>query len=217
METNELKKIWKILVENKLIDKNLAKENILQIISKKGNGIISKMKRRSKIDYWLYLLGLIFIPFITLLVHLSLNHPFANIRPYIGLSFVELFFIYMFANSVNILKFLDMSYNCGSIKESLVSVKSRFESYLKKTYRVSLLFGFSFLIFTLIHILIILGGINNVKFSSTGFNVFLSYVSILLIILIPSWPFILKKDYKIRFDGIFQDLDQTIDELNEEK
>jgi hypothetical protein len=216
METNELKKIWNILAENKLIDKNLAKDSILQIITKKGNGIINKMKRKSKIDYWLYLAGLIFIPVVTMLVHLNLNHPFPNIRPYIGLAFVEIFFINMFFNTVRNLKFLDISNNTGSIKEALVSVKSRFKVYLKKTYWVSLFFGFGFLIFALIHFLIRLGSIENFTFSTTGFNVFASYLSILLIILILAWPFILKKDYKTRFDGILQDIDQTINELNEE-
>jgi hypothetical protein len=214
METDELKKIWHILAENKLIDKDLAKENILQIISKKGNGIINKMKRKSKIDYFIYLSGLIFIPLVTMAVQVNLQHPFPSIRSYIGLSFVELFFIYMFGNSVKILKFLDYSSNTTSIKEALLKVKSYFEAYLKKAYWVSFLFGLSFLIFSLLHFLIILGGINHFTFSSMGFLGFISYFSILLLVLIIAWPFILKIEHNTKFSGLLKDIDHTIDDLN---
>ena len=217
METNELKNIWNALANNNLIDKSLARENIRQIITKKGNGVINKIKRKSKIDYFVYLIGLIFVPVVTLLVHINLQHPFPSMRSYIGLSFVELFFIYMFTNSIRNLKFLDYSYNTGSIKESLLQVKSYFESYLKKVYWINLLFGFSFLIFALVHFIIIIGGINRIKLLSTGFNVFASYVSILLMIFIIIWPFILKIEYKIRFSGPINDINMTIDELNKEE
>ena len=217
METDELKKIWNTLAENKLIDKDLAKENILQIISKKGNGIINKMKRKSKIDYFVYLSGLILVPAATLLVQVNLQHPFPSIRSYIGLSFVELFLIYMFGNSFKILKFLDYSSNTTSIKEALLKVRSYFEAYLKKVYWVSFLFGLSFLIFSLMHFLIILGGINHFKFSSTGFLGFISYFSILLLVLIIAWPFILKIEHNTKFSGLLKDISQTIDELNKEE
>jgi hypothetical protein len=217
METDELKKIWNILAKNKLIDKDLAKENILQIISKKGNGIINKFKKKSKIDYFVYLAGLIFIPVVTIIVHLIIQHPFPNLRSYLGLTFVELFFIYMYANSFKNLKFLGYTYNTGSIKESLLKVKSHFESYLKKAYWINLLFGFSFLIFALIHFIVLLGGIEHFDFSSTGFKGFISFFSILLVVLIIVWPFIAKIEFKYKYSGLLKDINQTIKELNEEE
>jgi hypothetical protein len=38
-----------------------------------------------------------------------------------------------------------------------------------------------------------------------------------MMICIFAWPFILKKDYKIRYSGHLKDIDLTIDELNKEE
>jgi len=219
METEELIKLWKTLAENKLIDNDLAKENIAQIISKKRNGIIHKIKNKSKVEYYIYLIGLIFIPSAALFVHFVLHHPMPNmnLRSYIGTGFAEIFFIYMFGCAVKSLKFLDFSFNTGSIKDSLERVKSYFESYLKKAYWVTLLFGFCFLIFVFIDFLVILGGIGKLNFSQGGFNVFGSYFSILIFIIIITWPFILNFDFKLRYSSLLNDINQTIDELEKEE
>ncbi|MFT7057393.1 MAG: hypothetical protein ACJAR3_003041, partial [Roseivirga sp.] len=62
METVELKKIWNTLAKKQLIDQELAKENILEIITKEGNGIINRMKRKINSDYYVVLFGVIFTP-----------------------------------------------------------------------------------------------------------------------------------------------------------
>jgi hypothetical protein len=211
MENNELKKIWNTLAENKLIDSELAKENILKIITKKGNGIISKMLRKSKIDYYVHLAGLIFIPIATLIVHLNIRIPFSTMRAYFGLAFVELFFLYMIINALRNINFLNFSYNNSSIK-----VKTRFESYWKKEYWVSLTFGYAFLAFTFVHFFIIVGGFHNLSFANSGFQTFASYFIFVILVFMVVWPFILKIQYRMRFSGILDDVNETLIELNSE-
>jgi hypothetical protein len=62
-----------------------------------------------------------------------------------------------------------------------------------------------------------LGGISHFRFSSTGFDVFASWFSILLIIFILAWPFILKIDFKPRYSKLLNDIKKTIEELNNEE
>ncbi len=71
METKNLKNIWNALADNQLVDEKLAKENITEIISKKGKGLFSKMTKKTIFDYWLYLIGLIAVPLATSMVHLN--------------------------------------------------------------------------------------------------------------------------------------------------
>ncbi len=51
METNELKKIWQTLSDEKLIDKSIAKENIERIIKLKSSHTIEKLNKKLKFDY----------------------------------------------------------------------------------------------------------------------------------------------------------------------
>ena len=51
METNELKKIWQTLSDEKLIDKSIAKENIERIIKVKSSKTIEKLNKKLRFDY----------------------------------------------------------------------------------------------------------------------------------------------------------------------
>lgn len=222
METVELKRIWKALAENKLIDKDLAKDNILQIITKKGNGIISKITGKNKFDLYVNLFGVILIPFTILFAaYYNNQHPLTNtdselIRSYLILSLFEILMIYLLSNSIRNVKFLNYSYNTGSLRESLIKVKSYFDSYLKKGYWIGVIFMISMLTFILVDLFMKIGGIDQMNFSSTGPTAFASYFSIFVMILIIAVPFIMKID-SMRYAGVMRDLDQTIDELNEEE
>ena len=217
METSELIKIWNTLAENKLIDKNLAKESILQIISKKGNGIINKMIKKANFDYYLFLFAAILIPLLLLTAHLYIPAPFPDSQSYIGLSAVELFFIYMLSASIRNRKFLNTSFNNGSIKESIGKVESHLKLYLKNYKLISLVFGYIFLTFAIGRFLIRIGGIKNISFSSSGFNLFASHFIILIAALMVIWPLLIKIEIKIRFYGIVKDVNQLLDELNKEE
>jgi hypothetical protein len=217
METNELIKIWNTLVDNKLIDKNLANENIMQIISKKGGGIINKMIKKAKFDFYLFLFAAILIPLFLFTAHLYFPAPFPDSQSYIGLSAVELFFIYMLSASIRNRKFLNTSFNNESIKESIGKVNSHLKLYLKNYRLISLIFGYIFLTFVIARFLIRIGGINNISFSSSGFNLFASHFIIVILALMIIWPLLIKIEIKIRFSGIVKDVNQLLDELKEEK
>lgn len=222
METVELKKIWNTLAENKLIDKDLAKDNILQIITRKGNGVISKIRGKNRFDFYVNLCGVILIPFIILFAaYYNNQHPLANTdselnRTYLILSLSEILMLYLLSNSIRNLKFLNFSYNVGSIKESVIKVKSYFNSYLKKGYWVGVISMISILALILVDYFLKIGGVSQMNFSSAGPNIFESYFSIFVMILIIATPFIMRIDY-MRYAGVMRDLDHTIDELNEEE
>lgn len=220
METVELKRIWNTLAENKLIDKELAKENILKIISKKGTGIISKMKRSSKIQSYFFFFGFVVMPIIILFIMIYNNHYpqdntlSQNMRGYVPLFFWEILMIYGFMNSVSNLKFLCFSHNTGSIKESLITVKSHFIANSKKAYWVGVLFIELIFITILIDILTRISSITHLDFSFTPNNLLSSYFLIFVIIALVVTPFLLKTANK-NFSCIIEGIDQTIDEINE--
>ncbi len=217
METNELKNIWQTLANEKLIDKDLARENIRRIISKKGNGIINKMIKNTRFDYYLFLCGTILIPLFLLTAHLYVPAPFPNLQSYVGLSVVELFFIYMLSSSIRNRKFLSTTYNNESIKESIEKVNSYLKIYLKKYNWISLVFGYSFLTLALIQFLVKIGGFKNISFSASGFNLFSSHLIIVILALMIIWPLLIKIEIKIRYSKTVKDMKQLLDELNDEE
>lgn len=211
METNELKNIWKVLANNNLVDKQIAKENINQIITNKGNGLFSKMKKKISIDYWVYLIGLIAVPLITTMVHLNLMKLLPTIQAYIGITFVEIYLIYMFVNARRKLNFINYSNNNLSIKKSLCSLQEKLKKSISLEYKLGILFGIGFIGFTILQLLITSGGVSNVDFSN-----FTTMIAVLLIAMLFIFPFALKYEFKIRFSGITDDINQTINELNSE-
>ena len=118
METVELRKIWKTLVEENLIDKQLAKEKILEIITKKGNGVISKILRKHRLDFNVYFAAVIFIPLLILFVayHDSQNPGNKTIselgRQYTILLFFEGFMFYALMSIKR-----NMSFSTNEIKK----------------------------------------------------------------------------------------------------
>ena len=217
METAELIKIWNTLAANKLIDKTLARESILQIISKKGNGIIHKMIKKANVDFYLFLVAAILIPLILLTAHFFIPAQFTDLQSYIGLSVAELFFIYMINVSLRNRKFLNISFNNESIKESIGKVNAHLKLYLKNYMWISLIFGYIFLTFAFVRFLTRIGGIKNFSLYGSGFNLFASHFMIVILALIVIFPFLVKLEIKLRFSRLLKDINQLLDQLNEEK
>ena len=221
METVELKKIWSILAEEKLIDKNLAKESILEIITQKGNGVISKLERKHKLDFNVYIGIAIFM----LLVILFLIYrdslgllPKTNSRLggiYLIPCLMEAFIIYVLISLKRNLNFIKYTYNTGTLKESLINVKSYFKTITKKGNWMGTISLIAIFVLIEIDTLMKIGGISNINFSSSGSYIFESYFSLFLIIMIFAIPYIVKMNAK-QYTGVLHDLDQTIEELNEE-
>ncbi len=216
MEISELIKIWNTLADNKLINKELAKESIQQIISKKGGGIIHKMIKKADFDYYVFLSCTILVPLFLITAHLYIPAPFPNMQSYIGLAAAELFFIYMLNGSIRNRKFLNTSFNDESIKESIENINSHLKLHLKYYYWSSLVFGYIFLVFGLIQFLVRIGGIQNISFSASGFYLFASHFIILILALMIIWPLIIKIEIKIRYSGTVKDINELMDQLKEE-
>lgn len=211
METNELKNIWNALAENNLIDKQIAKESINQIITKKGSGLFAKMKKKVFIDYCVYLVGLIAVPVITTMVHLNLMKPLPSIQAYFGIAFAEIYLVYMFVNARRKLNFINYSNNNLSLKEGLISLQKKIKKSISREYKLGILFGIGFISFTILQLIITGGGFTNIDFSK-----FSTMTAVLLITMLFIFPYALKYEFKIRFSGITDDINQTINELNSE-
>jgi len=211
MEKNELKNIWNTLAENNNIDKQITKKSINQIITKKGSGLFSKMKKKVFIDYYIYLVGLIVVPVITTMVHLNLMKPLPSIQAYLGIAFVEIYLVYMFVNARRKLNFINYSNNNLSLKEGLISLQKKIKKSIRREYKLGILFGIGFISFTILQLIITGGGFTNIDFSK-----FTTITAVILIAMLFIFPYALKYEFKIRFSGITDDINQTITELNSE-
>jgi hypothetical protein len=211
METNELKNIWNTLAENKLVGKQFAEENIKQILTKKGKGIFSKMRKKVSIDYWVYLIGLITVPLITTVVHLNLMKPLPTIQAYFGIAFVEIYLVYMFVNARRKLSFIEYSNNNLSIRKGLYAMQEKIKKSISLEYKLGILFGIGFICFTILQLIITGGGLSNIDFSK-----FSTMTAILLVAMLFIFPFALKYEFKVRFSGITDEINKTINELNSE-
>lgn len=217
METHELIKIWKTLAENKLVDKKIVKENIQEILSAKRGGIINRMIKKSGFDIIIFLSGLILIPVLLTVMMVFFPGPFPNLQSFVGLTAVELFFIYMLSASYYNRKFLRVSFNELSIKDSIVKINSYLKNYLKRYLVISLVFGYIFLAFAMIQFISRIEGIRNISFSGSGFTIFASRFIVIIFLLMIIWPLLIKLEIKIRYAQTVNDISKLLDELNEER
>ena len=221
METNELKKLWKTLAEKQLIDQDLAKENILEIITRKGNGIISKMKRKIKLDYIIHLLAVILIPCLALFVVYWNNihpdlHSIAQMgRAYTIIGLIEVLMVFGLADAIKNKKFLDVTFNTGSIKESMEKVRSYLKAYVRRSKIGGMIAMYLIFTFILIDIYLKMDGFGNLNFSTTGPYVYDSYFAVFVVLLMIALPTIAKLGLK-RFTQSIRDIEQTLEELKED-
>jgi hypothetical protein len=211
METNELKNIWNVLANNNIIDRKLGEDNIRQIITKEGFGLVSKMKKKVFIDYWVYLTALVLVPIVTTIVHLNLMKPLPTIQAYFGISLAEVYLIYMFIGSLRKLRFLEYSNNTGTIKESLIDLQSSLKKSMQREWWLGLCFGTGLIVLTIIQFKITGGGLHFINFSK-----FTTLISVFLILMLFVFPFLLKFEFKIKFSEITNDISNTIIELEKE-
>jgi len=210
METNELKKIWQTLSDEKLIDKSIAKENIERIIKLKSSKTVEKLSKKLKSDYLLNIATSILIIAITIFAALFLNHKGQNL-PAQGYAFLVLAFSFYAFRAVSIhskLKLLGLSFNTSSILNSLKMVKTKFERISKKE---SIVIYISTSILTVFANLLIN---DKTDFSNFNINSLQGYVLIFSICYLISLPWIGKYYFKMRFSGIITDINNSIEDLN---
>ncbi len=218
MGTTELKRIWSTLAKEEVIEETLAKENILEIIAQKGNGVISKLDRKHRLDFNRYLGVVIFIPLVVLFLFYRdsqglLPQSGSGLgAPYVVPGLIEAFMIYALMSLKRNMNFMRRTYNTGTLKESLTKTKSYFETITKS--RMGTILLMAILAFIEVETLIKIGGFENISFSLNGPYTYESYFSIFIVLLFISVPFIVKLDTK-RYADVLRDLDQTIEELKE--
>jgi len=218
METIELKKIWNTLAEKQLIDQDLAKENILEIITKEGNGIINRMKRKINSDYNMLLFSVIATPLLLLFaVFWNNTHPDLNTaqelgKTYIIIGLLEVLIVFKLIKVVMNRKFLDITFNTGSLKESMEKVQRYLKAYIKKVRIGELVTLYSIFTFILIDNFLSIEEFGNLNFSTTGPDTFDSYFMVFAVLMLLAIPSIVKFDLK-RFTKAIQDIDQTLLEL----
>lgn len=212
METNELKKIWQTLSNEKLIDKSIAKENIERIIQLKSSKTIERLTKKLKSDLLITIGTCLLLVAITTFSTLFLNQRNQSlpVQGYIFLILVFSFYAFKALTINSRIKLLCLSYNTSSILDSLKMVKYRLEKVSKKE---SFITFFSILILTIFANFLI-----NDKTDFSNFNIasLQGYVLIFSIGYIISLPWVGKYIFKKRFSGIITDLDNAIEELHSE-
>jgi hypothetical protein len=210
METNELKRIWQTLSNEKLIDKSIAKENIERIIKEKSSKTIKKLNNKLRFDFLINVATSVLVLVITIFATLYLNQKNQHL-PVQGYIFLLLVISYYAFKAVSIkskLKLLDISYNTCSILESLKKVKSKFD---KVSRTESVLIYASLSLFTIFANFLIN---DNTDFSNYNINSLQGYVLIFSIGYLISLPFIGKYFFNKRFSEILTDLNGSIEDLN---
>jgi len=209
METNELKRIWQTLSNEKLIDKSIAKENIERIIKAKSSRTIKKLNKKLQFDFIINVATSILVLAITIFATLYLNQKNQHL-PVQGYIFLLLVISYYALKAVSLnskLKLLDISYSTFSILDSLKKVKSKFE----KVSRTE-----SVLIYVSLSLLTVFANVllnYNTDISKFNINSLQGYVLLFSIGYLISLPFIGKYYFNKRFSGIITDLNNSIEEL----
>ena len=209
METNELKRIWQTLSNEKLIDKSIAKENIERIIKAKSSKTIKKLNKKLQFDFIINVATSILVLAITIFAALYLNQKNQHL-PVQGYIFLLLVISYYALKAVSLnskLKLLDISYSTFSILDSLKKVKSKFE----KVSRTE-----SVLIYVSLSLLTVFANVllnYNTDISKFNINSLQGYVLLFSIGYLISLPFIGKYYFNKRFSGIITDLNNSIEEL----
>lgn len=213
METDELKNIWKTLSKQKLINEELAKENIERIISQKSSNLMIGLSKKLKIDYIINVSTVFLLITIIVLFTFILNERYQEV-PIQGFVFFLLtigFFIYRALNIKSQINLINLTYNTSTILESLKRVKNKFIREYRKEATISCIVIGSLTSFA--NILLI----DNTDLS--GFTIYslTGFIMVFSVLYLISLPWLSKLIFRRRFSNIVSDLDNTIQELDMEK
>jgi hypothetical protein len=215
METSELKNIWQTLAKEKLIDKEIAKENIQRIITLKSSKTVEKLSKKLKFDYWSNIGTALLVATITIFATVFL-HQRSKCLPFEGYLFLALVISFFSFKAITLntnIRLLNLSFTTSSILDSLRNVKSKFVQIWKKESIVS---SIVMIILTIYANIIINTEPDFSNFKIFKMNSLQGYVLIFSVVYLISLPWTGKYIFKKRFSGIIKDIDQSIQELNSE-
>ena len=215
METNELKKIWKTLADNKLVDNNIAKENIDQIITRKGFGILEKLYTRIKKDIRIGIINSVLTTAVIIWVYFFRTESSHDKKPHFILIVILGYFLLRLSRDLRKYRLLKLSKISETIKDCIINGYTNFKAIIKK----DIILNISFIIFFNIWVVVIyykaFGNVNNIDFSSFNGQLVGFILMIVLILHLFVGPWILKYIYKTRYNNVIKDFEQTINELEE--
>jgi hypothetical protein len=212
METNELQLLWQTLANEKLIGKELARENIERIITQKSCKTIDRLNRKLKNDYWLNISTAFVILALTIFATAfnRMHNQTMSLNGYIFLFMTFAFFTFKTMNQYSKLKLLQLSFTTSSVKESLEKVKIAFDRVSKKEEVIT------YIVFTaiIIYANIVLNERNG--FTNFTLNSLQGYVLVVSIITFVAGPFVNRYIFKKRFSGIMKEIKGAIHNLTNE-
>lgn len=211
METDELKYIWKTLADNKLIEKELAEENIERIISLKSSNIIAKLNKKLKIDFAKNGLSAVFILAATIFISIF-NKIHQHVLPVEALLFLFLtlaFFVFKSLGFYSKLKSLKISDSTITIREALMNAKKSIEKSSKREKFLT----YIFFILMLVYGNILLNAYTD--FSNFNVNSLQGYALIFSVISLITMPFTENIIFRKRFSGIINGITNSLSELEE--
>lgn len=221
MKSSDLKSIWQTLASNNIIEERLAEEQILAIISQKGNGVICKLQNKHRLDFNVYLAMTILIPIVMIFVLYWKNYSRApegllDVEGhYLVPMLMEAFMIYALIRIRKNIAFLGTAYNTETLKESLVRVRSYFKKLSQEGFWIGTISLILILAAYQVNLLMSIGGMENLNFSFQGYYIVESWIFVFMLILMAGIPFIVKADTK-KYRELLDDVDQTLMELSTE-
>jgi hypothetical protein len=213
METNELKILWQTLAKEKLIEKELAEENIERIIALNSSNTVTKLNKKLKVDFGWNLITSLVIIAITIFATIFLNLRNQHL-PVQGYIFLILCFSFYAIKSMNIyskIKLLRLSFTTSTIKESLENVKTKFGKMSGKENIITYL---SLIILTVYANILIN---EHSSFPNFSIHSLQGYVLLFSIFYLITLPWIGKFIFKKRFSGILENINSSINELEENR
>ena len=215
METNELRNIWQTLADENLIEKELARENILQLLSKKGAGIIqnltSKIRKEIVLD--------IITSFLTLAIFIGVMiwQGFDEFRYHFILVVIFGYFVFKLTRDISKYQMLQSTRLTDSIKTSTLDSYKRF----KKRVKYDTIIAVSFIIPVNLYVIYIyykvFGNYKEIDFSSMNTMAFGFVLMMILVGFVIVVPFVIKHFYKKKFKNVITQFEDTLKEFEEEE
>jgi hypothetical protein len=217
METNEIKLIWKTLAENKLVDEELARENIQRILANRSSGILKKFVKIINRDILITWILLGFLTGILIFLYFfSQTHPVEVRAPFFILA-VMVYFLYKQYRDLSKKRFLKNTFNTESIRDSLLGVKNSMHRTLKEDGWMGLIFIMAANAFAIFVYYKWVFTFSEIDFTKLTTNTIAFYILIFLVLFFLSSPWTIPYFWKRKYAIVLSEIDKMLNELNEEK
>lgn len=216
METNELKKIWDTLAQNKLVNKELARENIRELIVKKGAGLLEKLFLRVKREIIADIVAMSLIVLIMTGVTIIRGAGNIEIKAHIVIGIIFMYFIFKLFRDIRKYRALKMSKLTDSIKSSTLSSYKQLKVQMRQDMFIAILFIVTINLYAIYIYYQAFGNYKEFDFTEININSIGFIILNLLIISVIVVPIIIRIFYKRKYQSVIDDFEATLKELNEE-